>query len=263
MNRKNVKITEDKADKKKRSVPQKSEKKKRSAPGNTPEKPAAKKKSRPHDKVSENYAEAAVSGQEKQKFAESKTQKDSIISEKKDTVKSSSPKKSLKKQEVKTAVGSRTEGIPSRREIPSVQGRSASDKNRTKPKKTGNRSFSEDDVEKNKNIAALAYIGILFLIPLFKIKKSDFCKAHIKQGAAVFIYSLIVSMVTLIAVVGLRILLVWQLKLSFFIYNIASIFFALLMLILILIPVFSGASAAFGGNYRSVPFVGKFVNKKK
>ena len=123
--------------------------------------------------------------------------------------------------------------------------------------------FTDSDIESNKNIAALSYIGVLLLIPLIKSGSSKFCKAHTRQGIAVFIYSLIISLVTLTAVIGLRILLLWQLGLSYLIYNIAATAIGILMLILLLVPVFSGAVAAFSGTYKSVPIVGKFVNKRK
>ena len=122
--------------------------------------------------------------------------------------------------------------------------------------------FNDSDINSNKNLAALAYIGILFLIPLAKSKNSYFCKMHTRQGIAVFIYSLIISLLTLTAVIGLRVLLLWKLGLSYTIYNILSAAIGILMLILLLVPVFSGALSAFSGVYKSVPIVGKFVNKK-
>ena len=123
--------------------------------------------------------------------------------------------------------------------------------------------FTESDINSNKNFAALAYIGILFLIPLLKSKNSDFCRVHTKQGIAVFIYSLIIILLTLTAVIGLRILLLWKLELSYTIYNIFVAAIGICMLIFLLIPVFSGAVSAFSGIYKSVPIVGKFVSKKR
>lgn len=43
------------------------------------------------------------------------------------------------------------------------------------------------DVEENKAIAAIAYIGILFLIPLLTKKDSAFAQYHAKQGLVLFI----------------------------------------------------------------------------
>lgn len=123
------------------------------------------------------------------------------------------------------------------------------------------REFTESDIDSNKNFAALAYIGILFLIPLAKSGKSNFCRVHTKQGIAVFIYSCIIKLLTLTAVIGLRVLLLWKLGLSYRIYNISAAAVAILMIVLLLVPVFSGALSAFSGVYKAVPFVGKFVKK--
>lgn len=39
------------------------------------------------------------------------------------------------------------------------------------------------DIQANRGIAWLAYCGLLFLIPLFARKNSEYCKFHVKQGA--------------------------------------------------------------------------------
>ncbi len=176
------------------------------------------------------------------------------------------PKKPVAKVgENKKANAEKNENTARRAQQPSRQQTVALNKDKPYVQKSKKRSladFTESDIDSHKNIAALSYIGILFLIPFAFRKSSDFCKAHAKQGIAVFIYSLIVSLVTLTAVVGLKVLLVWQLHLSFNIYNIAAAAVCIFMLIMLLVPVFSGAVSAFSGEYRSVPIVGKYVNKK-
>ena len=44
-----------------------------------------------------------------------------------------------------------------------------------------------DDVQKNKTIAAIAYISILCFVPLLTNKDSPFAQFHAKQGLALFI----------------------------------------------------------------------------
>ena len=39
------------------------------------------------------------------------------------------------------------------------------------------------DVQSNRGIAWLSYVGLLFLVPLFARKRSEYCKFHVKQGA--------------------------------------------------------------------------------
>ena len=47
--------------------------------------------------------------------------------------------------------------------------------------------FEAEDIEKNKVMAILAYIGILVLIPIFAAKDSKFAKFHANQGLLLFI----------------------------------------------------------------------------
>lgn len=45
----------------------------------------------------------------------------------------------------------------------------------------------QSDIQKNRIITILAYIGILVLIPLFAARQSKFARYHAKQGLALFI----------------------------------------------------------------------------
>ena len=47
------------------------------------------------------------------------------------------------------------------------------------------------DVEKNKIFAVLAYLGILFLVPLLAAKDSPFARYHANQGLVLFIVEII------------------------------------------------------------------------
>lgn len=123
--------------------------------------------------------------------------------------------------------------------------------------------FSDKDIAENSIRAAFAYFGILFLIPFAKRKESKLCKAHSKQGIAVFIYSLILEILTLLVVLGLRALLVWELGLPYIFYTAVFALVLIAMMALILVPVYVGAKSAFNGKYKTVPIVGKYVKKKK
>ena len=50
------------------------------------------------------------------------------------------------------------------------------------------------DIQYNKSIAWLAYLGILLLIPLFVKKDSEYCKFHVKQGANLLAFTLVYSL---------------------------------------------------------------------
>jgi uncharacterized membrane protein len=60
----------------------------------------------------------------------------------------------------------------------------------------------DPDVEANKTIAVLAYISILFLVPMLLKKDSKFAQFHAKQGLVLFIVEIIASFLVWIPVLG-------------------------------------------------------------
>lgn len=67
-------------------------------------------------------------------------------------------------------------------------------------------TFDSADIQKNKVVCILAYLGILFFIPYLADKNSNFCKFHANQGFAFFIVCIIINIisriVTIIPVAG-------------------------------------------------------------
>ncbi len=55
--------------------------------------------------------------------------------------------------------------------------------------------FSTDDINNNKVMAVLAYLGILFLIPLFAAKDSKYARFHTNQGIILCIASVALGIV--------------------------------------------------------------------
>lgn len=60
--------------------------------------------------------------------------------------------------------------------------------------------IGDPDVQQNRGIAWLAYVGLLFLVPLFARKRSPYCQYHVKQGATLFAVELAVYIVQRIIV---------------------------------------------------------------
>ncbi len=58
--------------------------------------------------------------------------------------------------------------------------------------------FDPKDVEENKVLAAISYLGILVLVPLLMKKDSRFVKEHSRQGLALFIAEVILWLVEMI-----------------------------------------------------------------
>jgi len=58
------------------------------------------------------------------------------------------------------------------------------------------------DVEKNKVFAILAYLGLLFLVPLLAAKDSRFAMYHANQGLVLFLFDIACSAVMIIPFLG-------------------------------------------------------------
>lgn len=60
----------------------------------------------------------------------------------------------------------------------------------------------DKDIEENKAIAVLSYIGILCLVPLLAKKESRFAQFHAKQGLVLFIVEVVVYIISIIPIIG-------------------------------------------------------------
>jgi uncharacterized membrane protein len=65
------------------------------------------------------------------------------------------------------------------------------------------------DVEENKIVAALSYLNILFLIPLFLKRESRFAQFHAKQGLVMFILFFAGQLIFWIPLFGWALFLLW------------------------------------------------------
>lgn len=63
-------------------------------------------------------------------------------------------------------------------------------------------STGGSDVDENKVIAAIGYIGILFLVPLLAKRDSAFAQYHARQGLVLFIFEILAGVVFAIPVIG-------------------------------------------------------------
>lgn len=59
--------------------------------------------------------------------------------------------------------------------------------------------FKRNDIEENKGIAAFAYFGISFIMPLWGASDSDFARFHANQGMVLALNELIVCVVIFIS----------------------------------------------------------------
>ena len=54
--------------------------------------------------------------------------------------------------------------------------------------------FNTEDVNNNKVFGILSYIGILFLIPLFAAKDSQYARFHVNQGLVLFLAEIVLNL---------------------------------------------------------------------
>ena len=97
------------------------------------------------------------------------------------------------------------------------------------------------DVEQNKALAAIGYLGILFLVPMLAAPKSPFAQYHAKQGMVLFIAAIIMSVVLAIPFVG------WVVG------GIGEAFVLILMIM--------GILNAVNGQEKPLPVIGKFAGQ--
>ena len=63
-------------------------------------------------------------------------------------------------------------------------------------------AFDKKDIDDNKVMAAIGYIGILCLVPLLAKKDSKFCQEHGKQGFVLFLFEVAVMILGMVPVIG-------------------------------------------------------------
>jgi uncharacterized membrane protein len=96
---------------------------------------------------------------------------------------------------------------------------------------------SDKDVEENKLVAALSYLGFLVAVPLFLKRESPYCQFHAKQGLALLIVWIIGSFVFWFPFIG------WAAALVVFVLNII------------------GLVKAFQGEKWEMPIIGDLAKK--
>lgn len=105
------------------------------------------------------------------------------------------------------------------------------------------------DVEKNKVMAILAYLGILVLIPIFAAKDSKFARYHANQGLVLLLVS-VVYWVAYEIVSTIILSISWRLYFLISLLALVGIVFAVLAII--------GIINAANGQCKPLPVIGKF-----
>jgi len=103
--------------------------------------------------------------------------------------------------------------------------------------------FDAKDVRDNKTIAALSYVGVLCLFPLFLKKDSRYVQTHAKQGLALFLAEIIIWVLNILPFIGP------------FIWMLFSLVFVAVSIIAII--------KTMQGEYWEIPVVSQYSEKIK
>ena len=106
--------------------------------------------------------------------------------------------------------------------------------------------YNPKDIEQNKVMAVLAYLGILVLVPIFAAKESKFARFHANQG-------LILCIIGIILYFAVVILMSISMKLA----AILSLFMWLIELGILILAII-GIINAVKGRAKELPLVGKY-----
>lgn len=109
--------------------------------------------------------------------------------------------------------------------------------------------FDKTDIETNKAMAVLAYLGLLALIPLIAARKSPYARYHTNQGLVLLIaemaYSILYGILN-----SILLAISWRLAFIASILGFASIVFLVIALV--------GIINALNGRAKELPVIGKF-----
>jgi len=111
--------------------------------------------------------------------------------------------------------------------------------------------FNAEDVNSNKVMGILAYIGILFLVPMLAAKDSQYAKFHANQGLVLFLAEIILGFAGGILSVILGLIPVLGLILSGLIMFVVGVAPFVLMIM--------GIINACSGEPKKLPVIGGFT----
>ena len=102
--------------------------------------------------------------------------------------------------------------------------------------------FDPADIQANKGMAWLAYLGIFVLIPLFARSQSRFCRAHTNQGLTLLLVSIAAAIVSTV---------------FFFIHFILGVLFSIVLSSVLSVVAIIKIVQTLQGRYSPLPLAGK------
>lgn len=116
-------------------------------------------------------------------------------------------------------------------------------------------SFSTDDINQNQALAIIAYIPLLFLVPLFAAGHSKYAKFHANQGLILTIFFFICAIVTKLV----EFIIGW---IPFIGHIISTVFTSVLGIAVLTLCIIGIVNAA-QKKAKKLPFIGDFIDINK
>lgn len=113
----------------------------------------------------------------------------------------------------------------------------------------GNEYFDKTDVEKNRLMAVLSYLGILVVIPIIVEPNSKFVRYHANQGLILLIASAVYGAVMKI----LTLVVGWIPIIGSIIISLASLI-GLVLFVFVILGIINAAQ----GNAKELPIIGSY-----
>lgn len=108
------------------------------------------------------------------------------------------------------------------------------------PDSTG--EFTKEDIESGKGISSLAYLSLLFLIPLFAAKDNRYVRYHVNQGIVLFITIIAWGVCKLVLSAVLGLWMGWLLRIG-----------DLLLLAFVVLGIYNAVT----GKAKQLPLIGR------
>ena len=126
----------------------------------------------------------------------------------------------------------------------------------------GSAPFDPKDIEENKGISVLSYIGPLVFVPMFARKDSRYARFHASQGLTLFIISAAYSVTQMILTFILGLIFPWKWTYGLyggrgFIYNALTAILGLVWIPIVIMAIIGIVNAA-SGKAKELPVIGKF-----
>lgn len=108
--------------------------------------------------------------------------------------------------------------------------------------------FSQDDIQQNKIMAMLSYLGVLVLIPIFAAKDSKFARFHANQGLVLAITEVI--WFTILSLLNLLTRISW----GFYFLTVPLWIISTIFTVLVVFGIVTSVT----GQAKTLPVIGKF-----